>query len=177
MDIRVNSGLSLEQADGATAAECFGVVGGYPKNEREYQNMATQNMAIIEGRLSAAAGVSEEVAGKAFAQFMLFLDTNGPPEQVGALFAAMPEARDAAASAPEVVPTGMMAKMARRISGGNLFVELGLKLMELGLGISAIRPFGEELLEIGRERAGEPVMGPLVAAMKTDALAALRFGK
>jgi hypothetical protein len=124
-----------------------------------------------------AADTKVDVAEKAFGQVMAFLNKEGPTEPVAGLFAAMPEAQAAAVSAPKVTPTGMMAKMARSVSRGNIFVELGLKLNTIGLGLKAIRPFGEELLNIGRERAGEQVMGPLVAAMKTDALAAIRLGK
>lgn len=134
-------------------------------------------MSEMIARVAAAGGVSAASAEKGFALVADFIAKHGPPEQVERLFAAMPEARAAADAVDTLAPAGLMARAAAKIAGGNPVIALGTRLIGSGIGVPAIRPFGEALLGIARERAGMEVMGPIEAALGDRVRAALAFGK
>lgn len=119
-------------------------------------------MDELIGRITTATGLDPTTAQKAVGLILAFLQREGPPEQVGQLFAALPGAEDVMAQSgdggPGATGGGFMG------TGGGV-MELGQKLMGAGVSMGQMQPLGRELFAYGREKAGEDVMGPIVGAV------------
>ena len=116
-------------------------------------------------RLTQNVGLDAATARKAVGLILAFLRREGPPEEVGRLFAAMPGAEtvadEAAASAPK---GGVMGGLAGMMGGGGLMALAG-QLTGLGLSMGQMQALGREVFAFGREKAGEDTMGAIVGAV------------
>lgn len=119
-------------------------------------------MDELIGRITTATGLDPTTAQKAVGLILAFLQREGPPEQVGQLFAALPGAEDVMAQSGDGGP-GATGGGFMGMGGGVM--ELGQKLMGVGVSMGQMQPLGRELFAYGREKAGEDVMGPIVGAV------------
>lgn len=122
-------------------------------------------MEDLIARTTQSTGLDATVVEKAVGLILAFLAKEGPPEEVGKLFEAMPGAKEAVATSGDGGPGesggGLMAMM----SGGGGVMALGTKLMAAGVPMAQMQPLGRELFAYGREKAGEDVMGPIVGSV------------
>jgi hypothetical protein len=117
-------------------------------------------MEELLARVTAATGLDAATATKAIGIILSFLKKEGPPDEIGKLFAAMPGAEAAAAQAGN---GGGLAGMMSSMGGGVM--ALGGQLMGAGVSMGQMQPLGRELFAFGREKAGEDVMGAIVGAV------------
>lgn len=119
-------------------------------------------MEELIARITKATGLDPVTAQKAVGLILAFLQREGPPEQVGQLFAALPGADDVLAQSGDGGP-GASGGGFMGMGGGVM--ELGQKLMGAGVSMGQMQPLGRELFAFGREQAGEDVIGPIVGAV------------
>lgn len=123
-------------------------------------------MEELIGRITATTGLDPETAQKAIGLILAFLQREGPPEQVGQLFAALPGAEEVLAQSGDGGPGATGGGFMGIMSGmGGGVMELGTKLMGAGVSMGQMQPLGRELFAYGREKAGEDVMGPIVGSV------------
>ena len=120
-------------------------------------------MEELISRITQATGLDATVVEKAVGLILAFLSKEGPPEEVGKLFEAIPGAQQAVATAGNGGPGGLMGSLMGAMGGGVM--ALGQKLMSAGVPMAQMQPLGRELFAYGREKAGEDVMGPIVGAV------------
>ncbi len=80
--------------------------------------------------------------------------------------AALPGSEDlvAQSDAGESSGGGLMGMLGGMLGGGGVMA-LGQKLMAAGVPMGQMQPLGQELFAVGREKAGEDVMGPIVGSI------------
>ena len=120
-------------------------------------------MEELVARICATTGLEAGVVEKAVGLILAFLAKEGPPEEVGQLFAAMPGAQQAVAAAGDGGAGESGGGFMGAIGGGVM--ALGQKLMAAGVPMGQMQPLGHELLAYAREKAGEDVLGPIVASV------------
>ncbi len=106
-------------------------------------------MEDLIARIAAEAGIAPETAEKAVGMVLGFLNTEGPQEEVAALFAAMPGAAEAAAGG----------------AGGGGLMGLAGRLTGLGLGMGQMQTIGRQVFAFAREKAGDEAVGQVAAAI------------
>lgn len=112
-------------------------------------------MDELIGRLVANVGVDRVTAEKAVIIILDFLKKEGPPDKVQILLDRLPGAEAALAAQP---------------AGGGGFsmggvMGAGSKMMAAGLGMGQVQGVTREMLAYGREKAGEDVIGEIVASI------------
>ena len=122
-------------------------------------------MDELIGRLSSAAGVDAATASKALGHILAFLRAEAPQDAVAKLIAAIPGAEEAIAEAGSSGGGGGLLGGLGGLMGGGGIMALGGKLMGAGLPMGQIQPFSKELFAFGKEKAGEDVMGEIVASV------------
>ncbi len=119
-------------------------------------------MDELLARITQVTGLDAATATKAIGIILAFLKKEGPPAEVGQLFAAMPGGEAAAAAAASDEGGGLMGMIG---SMGGGVMALGGQLMGIGVSMGQMQPLGRELFAYGREKAGEDVMGPIVGSI------------
>ena len=110
-------------------------------------------------RLVDKIGVDKATAEKALGIILDFLAKEGPVDKVQTLLAAMPGSDALIAAARE------------GDSGGGLFggmggvMAVGSRMMAAGLAMGQIQGITRETIAYAREKAGEDVVGDIVAAI------------
>lgn len=117
-------------------------------------------MDELLARVTAKVGLDEATARTAIGIILAFLQKEGPQQEVSQLMAALPGSEEAVAAAPSG-GGGLMSMM----GGGGGIMALGGQLMGAGLSMGQIQLLGKELFAVGREKAGEDVMGPIVGSI------------
>ena len=125
-------------------------------------------MEELIARLSAATGISADVATQATGLILAFLEKEGPATEVATLVDSLPGGRDAVNAAMNADSSGgglmgMLGGMMGHMGGG--IAGLGGQLMGIGLDLGQMQTLGKELFAYGREKAGEDVMGPIVGSI------------
>ncbi|MDP4023203.1 DUF2267 domain-containing protein [Methylobacterium sp. NEAU 140] len=122
-------------------------------------------MEELLARVTARTGLDAETAQTAVGQILAFLQKEGPETEVGQLMAALPgsEALVAEANAGNGGGGGGLLGMLGGMGGGVM--ALGQKLMSAGVPMNQMQPLGQELFAVGREKAGEDVMGPIIGSI------------
>ena len=115
-------------------------------------------------RVAAVAGINEELARKAVGIILAFLQKEGPATEIGQLMAALPGAQ-ALADAEGGAKGGMLGAIGGLMGGGGGVMALGGQLMSAGLSMGQIQSVSKEMFAVGREKAGEDVMGAIVGAI------------
>jgi len=115
-------------------------------------------MDELVDRIVANVGVDRTVAEKSVGIIFDFLAKEGPSEKVHAVLDGLPGANAAMAAAREGDAGGMFGGM-----GGIMGV--GSRLMSVGLGMGEIQGVTRELIAYAREKAGDEVVGEIVAAV------------
>jgi hypothetical protein len=120
-------------------------------------------MEELIARITKTTGLDATTAQRAVGLILAYLQKEGPPEEVGRLFAAIPGSEQVAAQSGDGGPGtsggGFMGMM-----GGGVMA-LGQNLMSAGVSMGQMQPLGRELFAYGREKAGEDVMGPIVGSI------------
>lgn len=124
-------------------------------------------MEELLARVCARTGLDAATAQTAIGHILAFLQKEGPQPQVGQLMAALPgsEALAAQSDAGESSGGGGLMGMLGGMLGGGGVMALGQKLMAAGVPMGQMQPLGQELFAVGREKAGEDVMGPIVGSI------------
>jgi len=124
-------------------------------------------MEELLARVCARTGLDAATAQTAIGHILSFLQKEGPQPQVGQLMAALPGSEDLAAQsdAGESSSGGGLMGMLGGMLGGGGVMALGQKLMSAGVPMGQMQPLGQELFAVGREKAGEDVMGPIVGSI------------
>ena len=110
-------------------------------------------------RVAAAAGLDATTAEQAVGMILAFLQKEGPGDQVATLLAALPGAADLAAA-----HAGGGGGIMGMFGGGGLMGLAG-QLSGLGLGMGEMQSVGREVFTIGREQAGEDIVGEIAGSI------------
>lgn len=118
-------------------------------------------MEELIARVTQKTGLDASTARKAIGLILAYLQKEGPQAEVNQLIAALPGAEDAIA---ETASSGGGGGGFMGMMGGGVMA-LGGQLMGAGVSMGQMQPLGKELFAYGREKAGEDVMGPIVASI------------
>lgn len=121
-------------------------------------------MDELVARVSQASGLDPAEAQQAVAAILGFLRKEGPSDQVDQLFAAIPGADAAAASADDGAGEGGLGGL-MAMTGGSGLMALAGKLSGLGLSMGDMQSVGRELFAFARDNAGEEVVGQIAGAV------------
>src|SRR5215467_7195908 len=110
-------------------------------------------MDELIARLVADVGIERATAEKAVGIILDFLAKEGPPDKVQPLLAKLPGAE------------ALMAKAAG--DGGDMggVIGAGMRMMSAGLSMGQVQSVSRAVLAYTREKAGEDVVGEIVAAI------------
>lgn len=114
------------------------------------------DMDELIGRLVASVGIERATAEKAVAIIIAFLIKEGPTEQVRALTERLPGGEVFLAASGEMDARGF---------GIGGIMGAGTKLMAAGLSMGQVQAVTKEVIAFSREKAGEDVVGEIVAAI------------
>jgi hypothetical protein len=121
-------------------------------------------MDDLINRVAETVGLEPAMAQQAVGMILSFLQKNGPAEEIGAMFNAMPGAADLAAQhAGE--SGGLMGGLMNMMGAGGGVMALGQQLMGAGIGMGQITALSKEVFAYGQEKAGEDTMGAIVGAI------------
>jgi hypothetical protein len=120
-------------------------------------------MEDLIARVAAAAGVEPEIAKKSVETIFAFLRKEGPEAEVGALFAAVPGAAEAADAASGESGGGALNGLIGATGGG--LMGLAGRLSGLGLGMGEMQTIGRQVFAYVREKAGDELVGQVAAAI------------
>ena len=128
-------------------------------------------MDNLVARVAEASNTSPEVARQATAAIVDFIKREAPSDAVATLLAKAPALNAIAASSHSTggegfgaTLKGLMGAGAGAMGGGGL-MELGGKLMGLGLGMDQIQAAGKAVFDYAREHAGDGVVGEIAAGI------------
>jgi hypothetical protein len=122
-------------------------------------------MDELIARVAAALAIDEETARAAVAAVLKFLDANAPQESAP-LLDKLEGAREAMAAQAEA-GGGLMGALGGLFGGGGLMGLAG-DLQGLGLGLGDLQALGREILDHGRDVAGEETMTAIAQATGLD---------
>jgi len=125
-------------------------------------------MDELIAKLTQAAGIDAATAQKAVGIILSFLQKEAPAEHVEQAIAAIPGAQQAAEQqAGEAAGGGgLMAGLGGLMGGGaGGLMALAGQLTGAGLSMGQMQTVGKELFAHVREKAGEDVVGGIVAAV------------
>ncbi|GJD35284.1 DUF2267 domain-containing protein [Methylobacterium aerolatum] len=124
-------------------------------------------MEELLARVCDRTGLDAGTARTALGHILAFLQKEGPEAEVNQLMAALPgsESLIAEANAGDSGGGGGLMGMLGGMMGGGGVMALGQKLMAAGVPMGQMQALGQELFTVGREKAGEDVMGPIVGSI------------
>jgi hypothetical protein len=123
-------------------------------------------MEELIARLTQAAGIDTATAQNAVSIILNFLRKEAPAEQVDQALAAI-SGGAALLSESETTtgPGGLAAGLGGLMGGAGGLMALAGQLTSAGLSMSQMQAVGKELFAYVREKAGEDVVGGIVAAI------------
>jgi hypothetical protein len=114
-------------------------------------------------RISAAAGIEPDQAARASGLILQFLQKEGPPAEIAKVMEKIPGAQ---ALIDQVAPAAGSGSLLGGIMGmGGGLMGLAGQLTDAGLGMSQMQAVGQEVFAYAREKAGEDLVGEIVAAI------------
>ena len=128
-------------------------------------------MDNVIARVATAANLSPEVARKAVALIVDFVQREASEEAVKDLFDKAPALQAIVASGSPTGGEGMgfglkgLMGIAAGAMGGGGLMALGGQLMGLGLSVDQIQTAGKEVFSYAREVAGDQTIGELAASI------------
>jgi len=122
-------------------------------------------MEELIDRLTQAAGIDAATARNSVSIILNFLRKEAPAEQVDQAVAAIPGAGLAAESEGTTSPGGLAGALGGLMGGAGGLMGLAGQLTGAGLSMSQMQTVGKELFAYVREKAGEDVVGGIVAAI------------
>lgn len=117
-------------------------------------------MDDLISRVSAATGLEPETARTAIGMVLRFLQKEGSPGAIGAIFDKVPGAREMAAGVAGAEDAGGLSGVA----GGGLMGLAG-ELGTAGLDMGEMQTLGREMFAHLRDHAGEDVVGELAGSI------------
>ncbi|WP_430910464.1 DUF2780 domain-containing protein [Methylobacterium sp. sgz302541] len=121
-------------------------------------------MEELIARVTNRTGLDAATAQTAVGHILAFLQKEGPATEVSQLLAALPGADTLVAESNAAEGGGGLMGMLGGMMGGGVMA-LGQKLMSAGVPMGQMQALGQELFAVGREKAGEDVMGPIIGAI------------
>jgi hypothetical protein len=125
-------------------------------------------MDELIARLTQAVGIDAATAGNAVRIILDFLKKEAPAEHVDKAVASIPGAADApvaeGGNSGGGLVAGAMAGIGGLMGGGGL-MGLAAQLTGAGLSMGQMQAVGKELFAYVREKAGEDVVGGIVASV------------
>jgi hypothetical protein len=124
-------------------------------------------MDELIARLTQAVGIDAATAGNAVRIILEFLKKEAPAEHVDKAVASIPGAADAPVAEGNSgggLVAGAMAGIGGLMGGGGL-MGLAAQLTGAGLSMGQMQAVGKELFAYVREKAGEDVVGGIVASV------------
>ncbi|GJD58925.1 DUF2267 domain-containing protein [Methylobacterium dankookense] len=121
-------------------------------------------MEELIARVTSRTGLDAATAQTAIGHILAFLQKEGPATEVSQLMAALPGSEALVAESNAAEGGGGLMGMLGGMMGGGVMA-LGQKLMSAGVPMGQMQPLGQELFTVGREKAGEDVMGPIVGSI------------
>jgi hypothetical protein len=124
---------------------------------------------LIAG-VAAGAGVAPDVARKAVALVLDFLNREAPGEAMNTLFDKAPALRAILATASTGgeglggTLRGLMGAGSGAMGGGGLMA-LGGDLMNLGLNMDQVQTIGKSVFAYAREKGGDELVGEISASI------------
>jgi hypothetical protein len=126
-------------------------------------------MDELIARLTQSAGIDPATARNAVGIILNFLRKEAPPEQVEQAVAAIPGAQQAADQQAQAAQAGgvggAMAGLGGLTGGAGGLMVLAGQLTSAGLSMGQMQAVGKELFAHVRDKAGEDVVGGIVAAV------------
>jgi hypothetical protein len=126
-------------------------------------------MDDLIAKLTQAAGIDTETARNAVSIILNFLKQEAPAEHVDKAVASIPGAEQATAAQQDVPASGMvggaMAGIGGLMGGAGGLMALAGQLTGAGLSMGQMQTVGKELFAYVREKAGEDVVGGIVASV------------
>jgi len=126
-------------------------------------------MDDLIAKLTQAAGIDAATARNSVAIILNFLKKEAPAEHVDQAVRAIPGAEQAAAAHAESAGGGglggAIAGLGGLMGGAGGLMALAGQLTSAGLSMSQMQAVGKELFAHVREKAGEDVVGGIVAAV------------
>jgi hypothetical protein len=124
-------------------------------------------MEEVIARVASAANIAPDQAQRAIGIILAFLQKEGPTDEVGAMFQALPGAEDAAAAGAAENPGsgGLMGGLMSMMGGGGGLMGLAAKLTGIGLGTGEMASVGKELFAYAREKAGDDRVSQIASAI------------
>lgn len=114
--------------------------------------------------IAAANDLDAATTEKAIGMILGFLRKDADPAAVASLMAALPGAEALADSAAEQGGGGIVGGLMGMMGGGGV-MGLGAQLMGAGLSMGQIQGVSKQLFALGKEKAGEDVMGQIVGSV------------
>jgi hypothetical protein len=128
-------------------------------------------MDNLIARVATAANLSPDIARKAVALIVDFIQREASEDAVRDLFSKAPELQAIVASGASTGGEGMgfglkgLMGIAAGAMGGGGLMALGGELMGLGLGMDQIQTAGREVFAYAREVAGDQTIGEITASI------------
>lgn len=115
-------------------------------------------MEELISRLVANAGIDQEVAQKAVAIVLKFLNSDGPQDLVPQLMDALPGAREMLEA--ENGGGGMLGGLAGMVGGGAM--QAMTEMTQAGLGMGEVQNVTKEIVTYAKEQAGDELVNDIV---------------
>ncbi|SEC91705.1 hypothetical protein SAMN05519104_2356 [Rhizobiales bacterium GAS188] len=122
-------------------------------------------MDELIAKLTQAAGIDAATAQNAVTIILNFLKKEAPAEHVEQAVAAIPGAQQAVEQQADAASPGGMAGLGGLMGGAGGLMALAGQLTGAGLSMGQMQTVGKELFAHVREKAGEDVVGGIVAAV------------
>ncbi len=122
-------------------------------------------MDELIARIATAAGISEELARKAIAIVLNFLNRDGPKDAMQQLFEALPGAEALLAEYGEGRKSGLLGGLADVMGGGMGAMAALNEMTNAGLDMGQVQIVTRELVAFAKEKAGEDTVNEVVASI------------
>jgi hypothetical protein len=153
------------------AALDFARASGDRTRRRRPDALEEFSMDNLIARVATAANLSPEVARKAVALIVDFVEREGSEDAVKDLFDKAPALQAIVASSTPTGGEGMgfslkgLMGIAAGVKGGGSLIALGGQLIGLGLSMDQIQTVGKEVFAYAREVAGDQTVGEIAASI------------
>lgn len=120
-------------------------------------------MEELVNRIMAAAGIESDLAQKAVAIILSFLNKEGPQDQMQLIFDALPGAQELVAQHDEASAGGLLGGLGSMMGGGMGAMAALNELNTAGLDMNGVQSVAKELISYAKEQAGDEVVNEVVS--------------
>ncbi|MES0810728.1 DUF2780 domain-containing protein [Roseibium sp. SCPC15] len=121
-------------------------------------------MEELISRIMTAAGIDKEVAKKAVAIILGFLNKEGPEDKMQLIFDALPGAADLVAEREQEKSGGGLLGGLGSMMGGGMGAMAALnELTSAGLDMNGVQSVVKELVSYAKEKAGDDVVDEVIS--------------